>query len=201
MSEDKNVNVTVNQGSGLASKGGQDVDVTINTAPHYHDNAYKKLVSIHNGSLTFDPHSLRETIVAIDEGIEQIPEDEAIDLTGIDIVEKNEINNLSPDYFEEFVELDFYPQFHKIDKFLELKENQTGLQKKIDRIIKSLNRKMLLNEDDIRFEVLLSKIADKLIDEHHDTLSDKEELILLVLYYFYCNCCIGKKVKDNAVAE
>ncbi|MBB6521147.1 ABC-three component system protein [Pseudoteredinibacter isoporae] len=199
MTEENSVSVNINQDSGLASKGDQGVEVTVNSGPQYHGNVFKKLVSIHNGNLTFDPHTLRDVILTIDEGIEQINDAGPLDLTGIDISKKNKINNLSSDFFETFVELDFYPQFYKIDQFLGLKENQSKLQVRIDRIIKSLNRKILTNQDSLRFEELLLKITDKLIDEHYDTLSEKEDLILLILYYFYCNCCIGKKVGADAI--
>ena len=192
---DKKYELTVNQKSGLSSNGDQSQDILL--GDHYHGNVYKKLAAIHEGQLTFDPQSLKEIIIKIDQGIESINVEPIDFSTSIDINEKNKINNHSRDYFEEFVELDFYPQFYKLDNFFGLKENQNTLQIKTDRVIKSLNRQILAFQGQGNFEIILLQICKKLIDENHDTLKDKEDEILLIFYYFYCNCCIGRKTEKE----
>lgn len=187
--------IIINQDSGFNSDAEQSQ--TVHVGDQYQGDVYKKLVAIHDEIISFDPHSLKEIIVEIDKGIKD-PEFGQIDYsTGIDIKEKNGINNHSIDYFEQFVELDFYPQFYKLDQFFALKENQHSLQNKVDRVIKSLNRKILAFQGTQCFEGVLLNICTKLIDENYATLKDKEDEILLVLYYFYCNCCIGKKTKEE----
>lgn len=192
---DKKYNIELSQTSGLGSKS--DQEQIINIGDQYHGNVYKKLVSIHNSPISFDPNSLKDIIISIDEGIDSI-DCEPIDFsTSIDIDEKNKINNHSNEYFEEFVEVDFYPQFYKFDEFFSLKANQKVLQKRVDRVIKSLNRQILAHQGNEAFETVLLNITSKLIDEKYDSLKDKEDEILLTLYYFYCNCCIGKKTKEE----
>lgn len=186
--------ITISQSSGLGSSGNQDQ--TLLVGEHYHADVYKKLVSIHDSSISFDPASLRDLIIEIDQGLEG-NNSEPFDFEGIDIHSKNEINNHSKDYFEQFVEMDFYPLFYKIDTFLGLKVNQLEIQPKVDRVIKSLNRQIIAFQNNENFEAILLKVCTKLIDENHNTLQGKEDEILLILYYFYCNCCIGKKTVEE----
>lgn len=190
--------ISIEQKSGIASGGKQEQTVLIADQVHLHaDSAYKKLVEIHAGGITFDPALLKDIIVTIEAGVNEIL-DEPIDFTlGISIEEKNNLNNHSKEYFEQFVELDFYPQFYKLDRFLGLKENQKSLQPKVDRIIQSLNRQIVAFQGNEQFEAVLLKICAKLIDTHHEQLQDKDSEILLVLYYFYCNCCIGRKTEEE----
>lgn len=194
----QNTQISIEQKSGIASGGTQDQTVFIADQIHLHaDSVYKKLVEIHGGGVTFDPVLLKDIIVTIDAGVNEVL-DEPIDFTlGISIEEKNKLNNHSKEYFEQFVELDFYPQFYKLDRFLSLKENQKSLQPKVDRIIQSLNRQIVAFQGNEQFEAILLKICTKLIDAHHEHLQGKENEILLVLYYFYCNCCIGRKTEEE----
>lgn len=190
--------ISIEQKSGIASGGSQEQTVLIADQIHLHpDSAYKRLVEIHAGGVTFDPVLLKDIIVTIDAGINEILH-EQIDFTlGISIEEKNKLNNHSKEYFEQFVEIDFYPQFYKLDRFLGLKENQRSLQPKVDRIIQSLNRHIVALQGNEQFEALLLKICTKLIDTHYLQLQGKDNEILLVLYYFYCHCCIGRKTEEE----
>ena len=193
--------LTLNQNSGFNSDASQNQQ--LNIGDHYHlaeAQVYNKLVAIHNSPITFEPSSLRDVILAIDDGISIIENCLNDFSTGIDINLKNEINNHSKEYFENFVEIDFYPQFYKLDKFFELKENQQSLQPKVDNVIRSLNRQIIAFQGDEKFECILLKICSKLIDSNHHQLSGKDDEILLILYYFYCNCCIGKKTKEEKSA-
>jgi len=190
MSDQKKV-IDASQKSGVGATGDQTQHITL--IDKYYSGDYGKLATINDGHITFDPSHLKDIIVTIDEGIQGIDETPLDFSPGTDLAVKNEINNHSQEYFENIVELEFYPQFKKIDKFLALRVNQETLQPRIDRIIKSLNRRIQAFQGEHRFEVILLKIADKLIDSRHETLGDKDHEILLVLYYFYCNCCIGKK--------
>lgn len=195
---DKKFNVTVTQKSGLNSDSNQKQNVNIGEHFHLPENkVYEKLVAIHEGNIVFDPGLLKEIIVTIDAGIKEILDEQLDFATSINIDKKNELNNHSKQYFEQCVELDFYPQFIKLDKFLGLKENQKTLQPKVDRIIKSLNRQIIAFQGAEPFEAILLKICLKLIDTHYEHLQGKDNEILLVLYYFYCNCCIGIKTEEE----
>lgn len=194
---DNKIDVHIKQNSGLRSDAEQEQNIQVIGEYNKYGNVYDKLVSIYSSPVTFDPKSLREIIVQIDAGIDSV-DSQPIDYSmGIDIDEKNQINNHSNDYFEEFVEVDFYPQFYKLDMFFALKENQKTLQKKVDRVIKSLNRQIIAHQGINKFETVLLEVTSKLIDENYNNLKDKENEILLILYYFYCNCCIGKKTKGE----
>lgn len=198
---DKKTEINISQGSGLNSDASQKQ--TVNVGKHYHfteSNVYEKLVAIHEGKIVFDPGLLKEIIVTIDAGINGVLNEQLDFVTSIDINKKNEINNHSKEYFEQFVEMDFYPLFHKLDKFLGLKENQKTLQPKVDRIIKSINRQIIAHQNSEPFESILLQICTKLIESQYEHLQGKDNEILLVLYYFYCNCCIGKKTEEEKIA-
>ena len=190
MAKDREVNVY--QKSGLGSDSDQSQSVQI-ADTIYNGSVYKKLVNVHNSLITFDPNSLREVIIHIEEGIDTVSPEPVDYELGIDIEAKNKLNNHSEDYFNEFVKLDFYPLFYKLEEFLRLKENQRKLQPKLDRVIKSLNRQIYAHQGTDNFESTLLNITTKLIDENHEKLENKESEILLILYFLYCNCCIGRK--------
>ena len=192
---EKKYEVNVTQQSGLGSAADQAQNVQVGDT--YYADVYKNLVEIHEGQVTFDPHSLKDIIVEIEAGIKDVFVEQLDFSSSIDINKKNVLNNHSEEFFEQFVELDFYPQFYKLDQFLGLKENQLILQPKIDRIIKSLNRQIHAFQGKEKFEAVLLKISSKLIDKNHNHLQDKENEILLILYYFYCNCCIVKKTVEE----
>jgi|TARA_Y100001970_G_scaffold86789_1_gene109465 hypothetical protein len=198
MSKDRGISISQSSGLGSDSSQNQQIQIADNI---YNGSVYKKLVNIHSNPITFDPNSLRDVIIHIDEGIDSV-DTESIDYDlGIDIEEKNQINNHSDEYFDEFVKLDFYPQFYKLEGFLRLKENQRKLQTKLDRVIKSLNRQIFAHQGNEYFESILLKITTKLIDENHENLKNTESEILLILYFLYCNCCIGRKTKEEKNAS
>lgn len=189
--------VTINQKSGLSSDGDQSQAITIVDTIIQHSSPYKTLVSIANSAITFNPQSLSDIIISIDAGMAGL-ETETVDFSiAIDINLKNELNNHSQEYFEDIVVVDFYPHFHKLDQYFALKSIQQTIQPKVDQIIGRLNRQIIALQAGDKFEAVLVKLTNKLIDEKHDDLKDKEDQILLVLYYFYCNCCIGKKTKEE----
>lgn len=189
--------VTINQKSGLNSDGDQSQQVNIGDTYIQSNSAYKKLVSLPHSSITFDPNSLKEIIVTIDEGMGKL-EFESVDFfTAIDISLKNELNKHSVDYFEDVVVMDFYPHFHKLDQFFAIKDIQQTIQPKVDQIIKRLNRQIIALQGNDSFEAVLIKLSNKLIDENYEQLKNKDDQILLILYYFYCNCCIGRKTKEE----
>jgi len=189
--------VTVNQKSGLSSEGDQNLSISIGDTNIQSRSAYKKLISLPDSLITFDPHSLKEIITTIDEGMSKLDLDEVDFITQININVKNELNNHSVDYFEDVVIIDFYPHFYKLDNFFATKEIQNTVQPKVDQIIKRLNRQITALQGDDSFEAVLIKLTNALIDENHEQMKNKEDQILLILYYFYCNCCIGKKTKEE----
>jgi hypothetical protein len=82
-----------------------------------------------------------------------------------------------------------------LENFIRLKENKE-LQEKLESIIKDLNRRILaFQEDNIetKFEKILLDISQNIINNNYTLMKSKESQILLLLYYFYTNCLIGKK--------
>jgi len=188
---DRKLEVTINQGSGFNSDASQQQ--VVNIGNHYAvDKVYEKLVAIHQSPITFDPTSLRDIIISIDAGISTVDATPIDFTTSIDINLKNDLNNHSKDYFEDFVELDFYPQFYKLDRFFELKENQQTIQPKVDNLIKCLNRQIVAFQGTEKFEAILLKISSKLIDSNYAHLQKKKPKLLFLFIRTYFRRSSGK---------
>ncbi|EJK2411590.1 hypothetical protein NK604_004777 [Vibrio parahaemolyticus] len=198
MENDKSPLVNVIQKSGLGSDTEQVVNVHVNN----YERAYKHLATINASNLTFNPEQLKIVIESIDSGLNDCKVEGSVSFEpGICIVSKNKLNNLEQEFFDDIVVMEFYPQFNKIDRFLELRVNEP-LKDKVDRIILSLNRRIrAYNSKNMFFQELLYEVCNTLIDREKEALEDKEEQVLLVLFYFYCHCCIGKKTEEEKNAS
>jgi len=145
-------------------------------------------------NIVFDHNALKGIIILVHENISGDDNSLENDFSSVDINKKNEINNHSKSYFRNVVEEDFYPYFSQLEKFIQLKENKE-LQVRLESIIKDLNRRILALQEDkeIKFEQILLNISNSIIQNNYDSMSDKESQILLLLYYCYTTCSIGKK--------
>lgn len=191
---DEPFNIKVVQKSGMGSKANQNVKVELHVPVRTHQH----LATIRAGNLTFNPGKLRDVIQSIDAGLSEFHIDGQVSFSpGVCMVKKNELNNFDQEYFDDVVIEDFYPQFLSVDRFLNLRVNEP-IKAQVDRIILSLNRRIKgLKSNQLFFQELLFEICDALIDKEKESLEEKEEQVLLVLYYFYCNCCIGKKTLEE----
>jgi len=185
----------INQSQGLGSSGSQEINV--DQSIHNYTLVYENLVKTHKGSITFDPYTLREVIVAVAEeyeGLEQKPSD----LNSISIEKKNEINNLSQTFYDEIISRDYEPYFFELDIFLKKRASE-DLQGLVGKIAKNLNKKIMAGNNEFEtFEELIISIENVLLDSQYESLKNKEDSISLFLFYLYANCFIGRKTKEEA---
>ncbi|QUM85467.1 ABC-three component system protein [Moritella sp. 28] len=188
-SADSNENsvAAVNNGS-----GSQHID----NGTHIHLNSLVNLASTSIGSIVFDPSSMREVIINIDSAIDK-REDSCTDFKIIDVEEKNKLNGLTQEYYDDFIAISFEPYFSQLDKFLKQRENE-DLQQLVSNIVCNLNRKIFIKRKYFdTFEELLASIEEALLDSEFKHLQGKEDAISLFLYYLYAACFIGKKTKEE----
>jgi hypothetical protein len=187
--------LVINQSQGLGSSGSQEINV--DQSIHNYPLVYENLVKTHKGSITFDPYTLREVIVAVAEeyeGLEQKPSD----LNSITIEKKNEINNLSQTFYDEIISRDYEPYFFELDIFLKKRASE-DLQGLVGKIVKNLNKKIVAGYNEFEtFEELIISIENVLLDSQYESLKNKEDSISLFLFYLYANCFIGRKTKEEA---
>ena len=162
----------------------------INAAPENNSNFSDLLGS----NIVFNHNAFNEIIPLVYQSICKEENNQSNDFLSIDIDEKNKINNFSEEYFT-LVEEDYYPYFFQLEKFIRLRGNR-DLQQKLDLITKSLKERILalqIENPKVKFEQILLDIGKSIIDRNHDAMKDKENEIMLLLYYFYTTCSIGKK--------
>ncbi|WP_346917381.1 ABC-three component system protein [Clostridium sp.] len=111
--------------------------------------------------------------------------------------EKNKLNNLSNEYFEEIKDKHMM-YFLKIDAFLKDPKNiiylemytETADELKCNIIA---NRERYSNFDKVFLEVGLY-----ILMRHEEVLRSKRKLIYAFLHYMYCNCDIGQKTEKES---
>jgi len=143
--------------------------------------------------LEFDESDLKEIIIAVHEVISKKDNlNNIVDFSKIDLEEKNKLNNLSKDYFEESIKPDF-DNFGKIDNFLSSPIN-TQIKDLYDDAVSELRAKIALRRYDyIEFGDLLEEFYNYVINNNKEELKSKKRLVRMLLNYMYCQCDIGKK--------
>jgi len=143
--------------------------------------------------LQFNESDLKEIIVAIHD---DIPKKEILlrdykGLTYLNLEKKNEINNLSKEFFDGVVKKN-YIYFETINKFLSDSIN-SSFKDLYDDTIDDLNAKINLKRSEyVLFEEMLEHFYDHVVTNNTD-LKGKKRLVRVFLHYMYCNCDIGKK--------
>ena len=186
--------ISINQSQGIGSSGSQDIN--IDQSVHNYPLVYKNLVKTHKGTITFDPNSLRDVIVAIANEYDEL-EQKPCDFGSMSIEKKNELNNLSQSFYVQIISRDYEPYFFELDRFFKTRASE-DLQGLVGKIIKSLNKKILAGYKEFEtFEELLMSIENVLLDSQYNFLCSKEDSISLFLFYLYANCFIGRKTEEE----
>lgn len=148
--------------------------------------------------LIFYEKDIKEVILHFSNEIENIEtnDNELDELKKIPLDEKNELNNLSEEYFENIKEDDM-EFFTKIDLFLKDTKNKEYLTK-YKMTVKELKRIIIIIKDDYdNFEKILYALYNKIFKGNEKELRLERDLIWLFLHYMYCRCHIGKKSKKD----
>lgn len=118
------------------------------------------------------------------------------DFSYLEMDRKNQLNNLSKDYFDSVMK-SHYAYFGAIDDFLKEPINRK-LQGQFDDLVDELNAKITIHQKEyFAFEKLLEELYDYVISNNYEfKQSGKKRLVRVFINYMYCNCFIGKKIND-----
>ncbi|MCP4219208.1 MAG: hypothetical protein GY765_31525 [bacterium] len=104
--------------------------------------------------------------------------------------EKNRLNNLSKEYFDDMKKHSL-SYFNKIDKFLKAPINAKYVDS-YENTVADLREKILIKRNEYhRFDELFSVIYDYTFKSHETALRSNRRLIRIFLHYMYWNCDIG----------
>ncbi|MCB2178940.1 HNH endonuclease [bacterium] len=113
------------------------------------------------------------------------------DFSTVDIKKKNELNNLSKDYFQMMVD-HHEPYFRRIDNFLGNPATEDS-KNRYHEIVDEIRSIIASNSGQgVKLEDILFRI--KQIARSNEILNDKIRTLNILLSYMYLNCDIGKKI-------
>lgn len=144
--------------------------------------------------LEFDEEDIKEVVLAIRNAIKSSSSDASSeeDFIKIDLERKNEINNLSNEYFNGSIKPNF-ENFGSIESFLKDPIN-AEIREVYDDIIDELRAQISINRKDYTsFQEIIEDIYKKVIHVYKDELKRNKKLVRMLLHYMYCGCDIGKK--------
>lgn len=145
--------------------------------------------------IIFNQEDIKNVIICFDKLINKI-NSEPLDMSKIPIEEKNEINKLSEDYFE-LIKEESLEYFSKIDSFLKDPKNKEYLKMYTNTAVE-LKHKITINRKKYDcFEEILEELYDSICYNDVGEINFDKRLIWVFLNYMYCNCDIGKKVKEE----
>lgn len=169
---------------------------TIDNSTNVYVGGLVNLATTIAGGIVFDPRIMREVILSLDEVL-QTDGDAKADFNSINIKEKNRINGMSQEFYDDQILLKYEPFFPRLEAFLKDKQN-ADLGKIVENIAAHLNRKIMAKRRAFEtFEEVLNDVEDALLDKEYEALKGKETSICFFLFYLYASCLIGKKTEDE----
>jgi len=182
-----------NSVAAINGNGNQTID---NSTTNVYVGGLVNLASTIAGGIVFDPRVMREVIIEIDEKL-QTNKEVKVDFKTIDIKEKNDLNGMSQDFYEEQILLKYEPFFPRLEAFLKERLN-ADLGRRVESIAESLNRKIAVKRKAFdTFEEMLVDVENTLLDKEYGSLQGKENTICFFLFYLYASCLIGKKTEKE----
>ena len=142
--------------------------------------------------LEFDDPDIRDVVLAIKDALKAKDVRPIIDFSKPELTKKNELNNLSEDYFSNVIQSEF-ADFSRIESFLSDPINEE-VKEGYEDAISDLNAKITIHRDKYGgFEEIIDDVYDKVIGQSGDSLKGNKRLVRTLLHYMYCKCDIGKK--------
>lgn len=144
--------------------------------------------------IRFFENDLKEIIHVFSKEIDVIKNivEETSDFDRPNISKKNELNNLSEEYFEH-IKKESLVYFDKIRMFLNDPRNEEFLKKYLSTT-KEINRKIVCNRKEFQyFEIIFDAIFSYIVESSNYDLPFDRDLIWVFLHFMYYNCDIGEK--------
>ncbi len=171
--------------------GREDIDSYLTDYPHIANQfgLYK-----FQAPLRFYEKELRDVIIVFSEHsktISTVAIRYITSFTVIDKEKKNELNNLSKDYFE-FLKSHSLQYFEEIEKFLRDPKNETYM-KMYSNTVSDLQGAITVERNRFNeFEHILEHLIAYTVGNNEDKLKDIRRIVRVFLHFMYFNCDIGK---------
>ncbi len=171
--------------------GREDIDSYLTDYPHIANQfgLYK-----FQAPLRFYEKELRDVIIVFSEQSKTISTEAKSYITSFTLIDKekkNELNNLSKDYFE-FLKSHSLQYFEEIEKFLRDPKNETYM-KMYSNTVSDLQGAILVERNRFNeFEHILEHLIDYTVGNNEDKLKKIRRIVRVFLHFMYFNCDIGK---------
>lgn len=171
--------------------GREQIDSYLIDYPHI---AHQFGLSMFLSPLRFYEKDLRDVIIFFSVHIAIISDEASNFITSFTVIDKqnkNELNNLSQEYFE-FLKSHSLQYFEEIEKFLRDPKNQ-NYTKKYSNTVSDLQAKIILDRDRFTdFMHLIEHLIDFTIQNNEDNLKNLRKIVRVFIHFMYFNCDIGK---------
>lgn len=149
--------------------------------------------------ISFYEKDIKNVIIHFSAIVDKI-EEEPAKIKAISLVEKNELNQLSDEYFE-IIKSDYMEYFNKIDLFLKDPQN-TKILDMYNSTTKELRRKITIRRSEYNnFEDIFDDLYDFILAKNIGDDFSNREIIWVFLHYMYCNCDIGLKSEEEKLDD
>lgn len=144
--------------------------------------------------LRFYEKELRDVIIVFSNEIKAISTEAKSyikSFTVIDKEKKNELNNLSKDYFE-FIKSHSLQYFEEIEKFLRDPKNESYMRM-YSNTVSDLQDIIIIERNRFtEFEHIIKHLVDFIVTNNEDKLKDLRKIVRVFIHFMYFNCDIGK---------
>jgi hypothetical protein len=173
--------------------GREDINSYLTDYPHIADQfgLYK-----FQAPLRFYEKELRDVIIVFSEQSKAISTEAKSYITSFTVIDKekkNELNNLSKDYFE-FLKNHSLQYFEEIKKFLRDPKNETYM-KMYGNTVSDLQAQIILERSRFTdFMHLVEHLVAYTVGNYEGEMKDLRKIVRVFLHFMYFNCDIGKTV-------
>lgn len=171
--------------------GREELDAHLTNFPHIANQfgLYK-----FNTPLRFYEKEIREVILVFSLQSQKISKEASESINSFRVIDKekkNELNNLSKDYFE-FIKSHSIQYFEEIDRFLKDPQNHKYTDMYI-RTISDLQAKIILEREKYNdFMQLIEHLVEFIVESNSSELKELRNIVRVFIHFMYFNCDIGK---------
>lgn len=173
--------------------GREDLDSYLTDYPHIADQfgLYK-----FQAPLRFYEKDLKEVIIVFSEHSKGIITEAKSYITSFQLIDKekkNDLNNLSKDYFE-FLKSHSLHYFEEIEKFLRDPKNEPYMRM-YSNTVSDLQDAITIERSRFNeFEHIIKHLVDYTVGNNEYKLKDLRKIVRIFIHFMYFNCDIGKTV-------
>lgn len=171
--------------------GREQLDTYLTDYPHIADHfgLYK-----FQAPLRFYEKELRDVIIVFSDQSKAISKEANSYITSFTVIDKqkkNELNNLSKDYFD-FLKNNSLQYFEEIEKFLRDPKNETYM-KMYSNTVSDLQAQIILQRSRFTdFMHLIEHLVAFTVGNYEAEMKDLRKIVRVFIHFMYFNCDIGK---------